>query len=133
MKEILFVCVHNAGRSQMAEAFFNHFAQGRAQATSAGTHPATEVHPIVVQAMREVGIDLTGRTPKLLTRELIDRAEKVITMGCFPQEACPMTFVPTEDWGLEDPAGQPLEKVREIRDAIQQKVLRLLEELGLRP
>lgn len=127
MKTVLFVCVHNSGRSQMAEAFFNHYAGGKARAISAGTSPANAVNPTVVEAMREAGIDISGNKPKLLTPDLMDRADMVITMGCGPEAACPATWVETEDWALEDPAGQPLEKVREIRDEVRRRVLKLLD------
>ena len=116
MKPVLFVCVHNSGRSQMAEAFHNYLAGGRSYSVSAGTIPADEVQPEVVQVMAEVGIDIGDRTPKLLTPEMLGRAGRVITMGCSVEEVCPATFVPAEDWELDDPKGQSLEKVREIRD-----------------
>ena len=130
MKTVLFVCVHNAGRSQMAEAFFNRLAAGRAQAISAGTMPAERVHPEVVEAMAEVGIDLSRQKPKLLTPEMIEEASRIITMGCSVEEVCPAVFVPSEDWELEDPKGQPIEKVRAIRDEIRRRVEALVEEMG---
>jgi len=130
MKKILFVCVHNAGRSQMAEAFSNHYAKGKAQAFSAGTHFATHIDPTVVETMREVGIDISNKRPKMLTLEMLGNADKVISMGCGEEEGiCPATFVPTEDWQLEDPEGKPIEQVRAIRDEIEAKVKRLLEEI----
>lgn len=127
MTTVLFVCVHNAGRSQMAEAFFNHLAEGKARAVSAGTEPGERVHPEVVQAMRGVGIDISGNKPKLLTEELLAKADRVVTMGCMDEGVCPASFVETEDWALEDPKGKPLEKVREIRDEVRARVARLLE------
>jgi arsenate reductase len=129
MKKILFVCVHNAGRSQMAEAFFNHYAKGKAQAFSAGTHYASRINPIVVEAMGERGIDISNKRPKMLTLEMLGVADKVISMGCGVEGVCPATFVPTEDWQLEDPEGKPIEQVRAIRDEIEAKVRTLIEEI----
>ena len=129
MKKILFVCVHNAGRSQMAEAFFNHYAEGKAQAYSAGTHYASHINPTVIEAMREVGIDISDKRPKMLTLEMLGVADKVISMGCGVEGVCPATFVPTEDWQLEDPEGKPIEQVRAIRDEIGIKVKKLIEEI----
>ena len=129
MKKILFVCVHNAGRSQIAEAFFNHYAKGKAQAFSAGTHYASRIDPIVVEAMAERGIDISNKRPKMLTLEMLGVADKVISMGCGVEGVCPATFVPTEDWQLEDPEGKPIEQVRGIRDEIETKVKTLLEEI----
>ncbi|MBI4287411.1 MAG: arsenate reductase ArsC [Chloroflexi bacterium] len=127
MKAVLFVCVHNSGRSQMAEAFFNLLATGKAKALSAGTNPTHGVDPAVVEVMREVGIDIGGNRPKALTPEMTEQADKVISMGCGVEGVCPAAFVETEDWGLEDPKGKPIEKIREIRDEIKARVLRLLE------
>jgi arsenate reductase len=129
MTTVLFACVHNAGRSQMAAGFFNALA-GRttARAISAGTRPAAQVNPVVVEAMREAGIDLSSEHPKLLTPELAREAQWLITMGCGDE--CP--FVPgatRDDWPLDDPAGQPLERVRAIRDEIRSRVEGLLETL----
>jgi arsenate reductase len=129
MKKILFVCVHNAGRSQIAEAFFNHYAKGKAQAFSAGTHYASRIDPIVVEAMAERGIDISNKRPKMLTLEMLGVADKVISMGCGMEGVCPATFVPTEDWQLEDPEGKPIEQVRAIRDEIEAKVKTLIEEI----
>jgi arsenate reductase len=129
MTTVLFACVHNAGRSQMAAGFFNALA-GRttARAISAGTRPAAQVNPVVVEAMREAGIDLSSEHQKLLTPELAREAQWLITMGCGDE--CP--FVPgatRDDWPLDDPAGQPLERVRAIRDEIRSRVEGLLETL----
>jgi protein-tyrosine-phosphatase len=129
MKKILFVCVHNAGRSQMAEAFFNQMAKRKAKAFSAGTQPADKVNPVVVQAMREVGVDISRRKPKLLTLKMMENVDRVITMGCGVEGVCPASFVPTEDWQLEDPEGKPIEKVRQIRGEIEAKVDELLRTL----
>ena len=128
IKTILFVCVHNSGRSQMAEAFFNQLAKGKARATSAGTEPAAAVDPTVVAAMREVGINLSQNRPKALTLEMLDEADGVITMGCGVEGTCPASMVETEDWDLEDPKGKPLERVRQIRDEIRARVVRMLED-----
>jgi arsenate reductase len=119
---IIFACVHNAGRSQMAAAFFNAQADSsKAQAVSAGTNPGPQVHPEVVAAMREVGMDLHAAVPRLLTPELAKDATWLITMGCG--DACPVVpGVSRGDWPLDDPKGQPLERVRQIRDDIRQRV-----------
>ena len=127
---VLFVCVHNAGRSQIAEALFNAYAGGRATAISAGTEPVAALNIAVVASMREAGYDLKGHEPKLLTEDMIDRAEKVITMGCTDDPACPAVLA-EDDWGIDDPAGAPLPKVRQIRDEIARKVRALLREMGI--
>jgi len=124
----LFVCLHNAGRSQMSEALFERAAGGRHRALSAGTTPAERVHPEVVEAMRELGIDLAGRTPRGLTRELAEEADVVVTMGCGDE--CP--YIPGRrylDWELDDPKGRPLEEVRATRDEIERRVRALIAEL----
>lgn len=128
MKTVLFICVHNSGRSQMAEAFFNQMAKGKARAISAGSQPADKVDLTVVEVMREIGIDISRNKPKLLTLEMMEGIEKAITMGC--ENACPLTTVETLDWSLEDPQDKPIEQVREIRDDIRLKVKKLLEDLG---
>ena len=128
MAHALFVCLQNAGRSQMSQALFERAAAGRHTAASAGTTPADRVHPEVVEVMRELGIDLADRVPRGLTRELAERADVVVTMGCGDQ--CP--YVPGRryvDWDLEDPAGRPLEEVRRIRDEIARRVDALVAEL----
>lgn len=127
MKKILFVCVHNSGRSQMAEAFFNQMAQGKATAISAGTQPTEKINPVVAEIMHEEGIDISENKPKPLTLELLDSADRVITMGCGAEKACPASLVPVEDWELEDPEGKPVEKVRQIRDEIKERVQKLVE------
>jgi len=130
MKRILFVCVHNSGRSQMAEVLLNGMAGGKAVAESAGTEPGEAVNPVAVKAMAELGLDMSGARPKLLTQEMVDRADRVIIMGCSVEESCPALFLPNvEDWGLEDPSGKALEKVREIRDEIARRMRALLEDL----
>ncbi len=129
MRKVLFVCTHNAGRSQMAEAFFNRLAKGKAAAVSAGTQPAKYVNPAVVEVMREVGVDISTQHPKVLTLQMLDEAAEVITMGCGVEGVCPATSAATEDWQLEDPEGKPMEKVREIRDDIQSRVRKLIDEI----
>ncbi len=122
--------MHNSGRSQLAEAFFNHLIKGKALAASAGTNPGAEVNPTVVQAMHEVGIDISQQKTKALTLEMLEKADRVITMGCGIEEVCPASFVPSEDWALEDPHDQSIEKVRQIRDEIKAKVEVLVKEFG---
>jgi arsenate reductase (thioredoxin) len=132
MKKVLFVCVHNAGRSQMAEAFFNKLAAERgleARAESAGTKGAGSLNSVVVHAMEEAGVSMEGHKPKQLTQEMADAATNIVSMGCgVDAAACPAKFLVTEDWGLEDPAGQPMGKVRQIRDQIKARVEQLLSE-----
>ncbi len=132
MKTVLFVCVHNSGRSQMAEALLNEMAGGRVRAVSAGTAPAGEVNPVVVAAMKEVGLDISKRKPKLLTLPMIEQADRMITMGCGAEAEtiCPAGTIKTEDWALDDPMGQPLEKVREIREQVRARVKALLGEIS---
>jgi arsenate reductase len=126
--EVLFVCTHNAGRSQMAAALLDHYAQGRVHVRSAGSQPADQLNPAVVAAMEELGLDLSREFPKPLTDEVVRTADAVITMGCG--DACPIyPGKRYEDWELDDPAGQPIEKVRRIRQEIDTRVRRLLEEL----
>ena len=123
-KEILFVCVGNAGRSQMAQAFAEKYGL---KAASAGTVPSSKINPLVVEAMKEKGIDISSNKPKMLTPEMINRASLVITMGCSVAEVCPKPMLAQMqkkliDWNLPDPKGKPIEKVREIRDEIERKV-----------
>jgi arsenate reductase (thioredoxin) len=129
-KKVLFVCVHNSGRSQMAEAFFNQLGGLKVIAFSAGTQPADQIDPIAAYVMREAGLDISRQTPKMLTMEMMENADRVISMGCGIQESCPAGLVPMEDWGIEDPAGKPVRKVREIRDIIRKKVETLIKELN---
>ncbi|MEU8580556.1 arsenate reductase ArsC [Streptomyces abikoensis] len=127
---VLFVCVHNAGRSQMGAAFLAHLGAGRVEVRSAGSAPAETVNPAVVEAMREVGIDIATQTPKLLTTDAVQASDVVITMGCG--DACPV--FPGKrylDWKLDDPAGQGVDAVRPIRDEIERRVRELLAELGV--
>ena len=128
MANVLFVCLHNAGRSQMSAALFERAAGGRHQAESAGTTPAERVHPEVVEVMRELNIDLAGRIPQKLTTEAAQRADVVVTMGCGDE--CP--YIPGKryiDWDLQDPAGLPVDQVRVIREDIRGRVERLVAEL----
>jgi arsenate reductase len=127
---VIFACIHNAGRSQMAAAWFNKLANpDEARAVSAGTDPGTRVHPEVLAAMKEVGVDLSNQTPQKLTDDLARAADMLITMGCGEQ--CPVVpGLKRDDWPLEDPKGKPLARVREIRDEVKQRVERLLDERG---
>ena len=125
---VLFVCLHNAGRSQMSQGLFERAADGRHEARSAGTTPAEHVHPEVIEVMNELGIDLTDRTPQLLTRDLAEWADIIVTMGCGDQ--CP--FIPGKryiDWDLPDPKGQPIDEVRATRDEIARRVDQLITQL----
>jgi arsenate reductase len=130
MEQVLFICVGNSSRSQMADALFNHLSRGRARAVSAGTQPARAVDPNAVAVMAELGIDISGQSPKALTPEMVDSATRVISMGCGVQESCPAWARPDEDWDLEDPYHQPVEVVRRIRDQIRARVEALLRELA---
>ncbi|WP_027861088.1 arsenate reductase ArsC [Marmoricola sp. URHB0036] len=126
---VLFVCVHNAGRSQMAAGYLQHLAGDRIDVRSAGSQPADQVNQVAVEAMAEEGIDLTGEQPKVLTPDSVQAADVVVTMGCGDE--CP--YFPGkryEDWVLDDPAGQPLDVVRRVRDEIRRRVERLVEELA---
>ncbi|MGN6611988.1 MAG: arsenate reductase ArsC [Angustibacter sp.] len=126
---VLFVCVHNAGRSQMAAGFLSHLAQGGVEVLSAGSMPADQINPVAVQAMHEVGVDITAATPKVLTTEAVQASDVVVTMGCG--DTCPIfPGKRYEDWVLDDPAGQGIESVRPIRDEIRRRVERLLSELA---
>ncbi len=129
MANVLFVCLHNAGRSQISRALFEGAAGGRHTAASAGTRPAARLHPAVIEAMAEVGVDLSGRVPRRLTRGMAEWADVVVTMGCGDE--CP--YVPGKryiDWDLEDPAGKPLAAVRELRDEIARRAAALVDELA---
>ncbi|MDT0300640.1 arsenate reductase ArsC [Streptomonospora wellingtoniae] len=129
---VLFVCVHNAGRSQMAAGHLRRLAGGRVEVRSAGSEPAEAINPVAVEAMAEVGIDITAEQPKVLTAGAVEASDVVITMGCG--DTCPI--FPGKRylaWELDDPAGQPLEKVRPVRDEIRRRVEGLLEELGVAP
>ena len=130
--EVLFLCVHNAGRSQIAAALLDRYAHGRIVARSAGTAPAGEINPTVIEAMAEIGIDLTsnGAAPKALTEAAVRASDVVVTMGCG--DACPYyPGIRYTDWPVDDPAGQPIDQVRRIRDAIDARVRALVAELDL--
>ena len=128
---VLFVCVHNSGRSQMAEAFFNLLAKGQATSCSAGTFPSEKVNDVVVDCMMEIDIDISNKKPNLLRQDMLDNAQKIITMGCNVEDVCPANMVITEDWGLDDPSGQSVEIVRGIRNQVRGRVKLLLEEMGI--
>jgi len=129
---VLFVCMHNAGRSQIAETLFNVYADGRAVASSAGIEPVKAVSITVVAAMRIAGYDLTHAVPKLLTEELVDEADRVITLGLAAEDGSPPEIA-TDDWAIDDPAGASMPRVAEIRDEIARKVRVLLREMGIEP
>lgn len=134
MTRVLFACVHNTGRSQMAEAFFNRMADpALARAESGGTEPAAEMNPTVLAAMREVGLDLVaaGHHPKIADLAALAEGDRVISMGCGVDLSCPARLGPMEDWGLDDPKGQPIEQVRRIREAIRDRVAALVQTLGV--
>ena len=129
---VLFVCVHNAGRSQMAAGFLRHLAGDRVEVLSAGSEPADKVNPVAVEAMAEVGVDISGEQPKLLRDTAVREADVVITMGCG--DACPIhPGKRYEDWDLPDPAGRPLAAVRLIRDEVATRIKKLLESLAVGP
>jgi len=132
MKRVLFVCVENACRSQMAEGLFNALSGRKAVAKSAGSMPADGVDPAAVQVMKEVGVDISKHKPKMITAEMINDADKVILMGCGGN-VCPIVPKEVVDWQIEDPVGKGMEKFREIRDLIRRKVEGLLVELGIEP
>jgi len=127
---ILFVCIQNAGRSQMAEGFFRKYAPEDYEPLSAGTKPTSEINPIATQAMKEVGIDISKQRPKDITEDMIRNSTKIINMGCMEKDLCPTVFVPNlVDWGIEDPKGKSIDKVREIRDEIKERVKGLIASL----
>jgi protein-tyrosine-phosphatase len=126
---VLFVCVHNAGRSRIAAAYLNELAGDRYEGRSAGTEPASRPHPEVVSAMADVGIEIDRGPGRLLTQEMTDEAVRVIGMGCAVEEACPALRVPLEDWELDDPKGKAPDEVAEIRDRIEMKVRNLIGQL----
>jgi protein-tyrosine-phosphatase len=129
-ENILFVCVENAGRSQMAEAFFRKYAPGRFNVSSAGTSPSSQLNPIVIQVMKEIGIDLVHQKPKVLSDSMIANSSKTVNMGCMDKESCPSLFVKdTLDWNISDPKEKSLDEVREIRDKIKSEVLDLIKSL----
>ena len=129
-KSILFVCVENAGRSQMAEGFFNKYAPKGYEAISAGTKPISQINPIAVEVMREADIDIGNQKSKELTEDMIRNSSNIVNMGCMEKESCPTLFLQNLlDWNIEDPKGKPIEKVREIRDEIDQRVKELVASI----
>ncbi len=128
---ILFVCVENAGRSQMAEGFFNQkYAPKGYRAISAGTRPVSQINPLAIQAMKEIGIDISSQKSKIITEDMIKSSEKSVNMGCIDKAECPMLFINNVvDWGIEDPKGKPIEKVRKIRDEIERRVKEIAQSL----
>jgi arsenate reductase len=131
-KVILFVCVENAGRSQMAEGFFNQkYAPKGYHAISAGTRPASQINPLAVEVMKEVGINIiSSQKPKIITEDMIKSSTKSVNMGCIDKVACPMLFINNViEWGIEDPKGKPIDKVREIRDDIERRVKEIAQSL----
>ena len=127
-KTVLFVCVQNAGRSQMAEGFFRKYAPKGLETNSAGTVPTSQTNPIAVEAMKEVGIDISSQKPKDLTEDMMRNATTIVNMGCMDDKYCPALFLPKViDWGIEDPKDKPIEKVREIRDEIEKRVFEIIE------
>jgi protein-tyrosine-phosphatase len=132
VKKILFVCVENAGRSQMAEAFFKKYMPEGFEVISAGTKPSTHVNPIVLQAMKEIGIEIKNQKPKHISQQIIDESEKTINMGCIDKESCPVLFMKDIlDWQIPDPKGKSLEEVRIIRDQIEKKVMNLIKSFKI--
>ena len=128
VKKVVFVCVENARRSQIAEAFFNKLAKGQAVAVSAGAKPASKVDEKAVDVMKEIGIDITEQRPKALTMKMVEEADVVITMGCGA-DACPVVPKRVEEWKIEDPAGKPIAKFREVRNEIRKRVEKLVDTL----
>ena len=129
-KSILFVCVENAGRSQMAEGFFNKYAPKGYEAISAGTKPISQINPIAVEVMKEADIDISNQKSKELTEDMIRNSSNIVNMGCMEKESCPTLFLQNLlDWNIEDPKGKPIEKVREIRDEIGQRVKELVASI----
>lgn len=127
-KTVLFVCVQNAGRSQMAEGFFKKYAPKSYETISAGTVPTSQINPIAVEVMKEVGIDISKQKPKDLTEDMMRNAAAIVNMGCMDDKFCPALFIPKViDWGIEDPKDKPIEKVRKIRDEIEKRVLEIIE------
>ena len=130
MKTIIFVCVENAGRSQMAEGFFKKYAPAGYEAVSAGTKPAGRINPLAVQAMKETGIDISNQKSKVITDDMIRGSAKAVNMGCMDRSDCPLLFLNNPvDWAIEDPKDKSIERVREIRDEIERRVKELAENL----
>jgi arsenate reductase (thioredoxin) len=131
-KTMLFVCVENAGRSQMAEGFFRKYAPEGYEPVSAGTKPVSQINPLAIQVMDEIGIDISKQKSKDLTEDMIRNSDKVINMGCMDKDFCPTLFIPKViDWGIEDPKGKPIEQVREIRDEIVRRIKELAADISV--
>ncbi|MGQ0794645.1 MAG: arsenate reductase ArsC [Nitrosopumilaceae archaeon] len=129
-KKILFVCVENAGRSQIAEGFFRKYAKSNYQPISAGTQPVSEINPLVIEVMNEIGIDITRQIPKTLSEGMIKHSIKIINMGCMDKKSCPALFLNNViDWAIHDPKGKPIDIVRKIRDEIEKKISELVTDL----
>jgi arsenate reductase len=130
-KAVLFVCVENTGRSQMAEGFFRKYAPRGYTTLSAGTKPSGDINPIAIEVMKEIGIDIRNQKSKEITEDMIRDSTKIVNMGCMDKSFCPTLFIPhVIDWGIEDPKGKPIEKVRQIRDVIDRRVRELAAELA---
>lgn len=129
MRRVLFVCVENSGRSQMAEAFAQKYGEGKIVALSAGTMPASEVNPLVVQVMKEKGVDISRNKPKKIDNKMVQESDKIVVMGCSAQGFCPAPLLgKVVDWKIEDPKGKSIEEVRKIRDEIEKKIVELVKE-----
>ena len=130
-KTILFVCVENAARSQMAEGFFRKYAPEGFEPSSAGTKPISQINPLAIQVMNDIGIDISKQKPKDLSEDLMRNSDKIINMGCMDQNFCPTFFIPKViDWGIEDPKDKPIERVREIRDEIERRIKELATDVS---
>lgn len=131
-KTILFVCVQNAGRSQMAEGLFRRYAPDGYEPMSAGTVPISQINPLAIQVMSEIGIDISKQKPKDLTEDMIRNSDKIINMGCMDKNFCPTLFIPKViDWGIEDPKDKPVEKIREIRDEMERRIKELAADVSI--
>jgi protein-tyrosine-phosphatase len=131
-KRMLFVCVENAGRSQMAEGFFRKYAPEGYEPLSAGTKPISQINPLAIQVMNEFGIDISKQKSKDLTDDMIRNSDKIINMGCMDKDFCPTLFIPKViEWGIEDPKGKPIEKVREIRDEIERRIKEFAADISV--
>ena len=131
VKKLLFVCVENAGRSQMAEAFTKSYGNGKVEAMSAGTVPSKEVNPVVIHVMQEKGVDISKNKPKSLSTKMVQEADVVVVMGCDARDFCPTPLLKkVVNWELEDPKGKPIERVRHIRDEIERRVMKIVNEIS---
>jgi arsenate reductase len=131
-KTILFVCVENAGRSQMAEGFFRKYASEGYEPLSAGTRPISQINPLAIQVMNEIGLDISKQKSKDLTEDMMRNSDKIINMGCMDKNFCPTLFIPkVVDWGIEDPKDKPIEQVRKIRDEIERRTKELAADISV--